>query len=362
MARGEPKPAQAVNLSLPRASRRHWRFIRSGSQANGPFLLEPSTAFPHAVSMLGRFKFGGCRSRRRAEGRLAARSGRTLAIVLTGLLGLVDWCRPAEAGELPPVPGPLEFLHDFAGVLSDDDRVALQESQTAAFDRHGIPIVVVTIERLADHGPDSTSIEVLARQWFDHWGIGSPERNLGVLVLLAVEDRAARIELGAGWGGRADAVTGEIMDGRMVPRFRQGDFDGGLRQGVEALRQLASRGPDALVDAPVQTGFPDADEMVTAAAQRLIRYNPLAEQFGPWAVTGALLAGLGCLIAAVRWPDQRKPLLIAGLGLIVAAVFFWLLIVVLAIVLSRGRRSHGGFSGGGFSGGSSGGGGATGRW
>lgn len=285
-----------------------------------------------------------------------------MAMVVAGLLWLAVGWRPVWSGELPPVPGPLEFLHDYAGILADDQREALHRSQTVAYQRDGIPIVVVTIDRVADHAAGQASIESLAASWFDHWGIGSPERNLGMLVLLAVEDRTVRIELGAGWGTRADGETDRIVQRTMVPRFRQGDFAGGLIAAVDELQALAAAGPGGLPRPGASVAETDPQAMVGAAVRRLLGYNPLKEQFGPWAVTLALLAGLGCLAAAVWQPHQRKAWLLSGLGLIVLAVFFWLLIAALALFLHPRRWGGGGSAGGGFSGGSSGGGGATGRW
>lgn len=262
------------------------------------------------------------------------------------------------AGELPPQPAPNEFLHDLAGVLNEEDAERLRAMQAATFASQDIPIVVVTIQRITDFDPNAGSIENLARRWFDHWGIGSPQRNHGMLVLVSIEDRAARIELGAAWGRLADGATAGIMDRSMVPEFRNGNYGAGLRRGVEELQKLAQLGPKG-VGAASRGGGTASDEAYSVALNNLKNSNPLVENFGPWGLTLALLAGLGCIVAAVWLPEHRKALLLTGLGIIVVALFFWIFIVALAALGGRSGRSG---SRGGFSGGFSGGGGASGRW
>jgi len=333
------------------------------------FLLEPITNVLHAVGMSAQFSTaeirpGGGIFPRPADPRHRSATRLRKLLRLLGMVGILIVSGDGRAADnvLPPPPGPGDFLHDLSGVLAADDKAALRDRQAVTFEQHGIPIVVVMIDRIADHAAPSTTIESLATSWFDHWGIGSPERNLGMLVLLAVEDREVRIELGAGWGRRADAEATRIVERSMVPQFRQGNYARGLLAAVSELQALAAAGPDGL---PPTTGTlveTDPQAMLDTAMRRMITYNPLAERFGQWAVTLALLAGLGCLAAAVWQPHHRKAWLLTGLGLIILAVFFWLLILALALFLHPRRWAGGGSSGGGFSGGSSGGGGATGRW
>ncbi|HKW32732.1 MAG TPA: TPM domain-containing protein [Candidatus Acidoferrum sp.] len=70
-------------------------------------------------------------------------------------------------------------------------------------------------------------------------GIGSQAHNYGVLLLVSVGDRKARIELGAAWAGTKDDTTLMIMQDIMVPNFKKGDYSSGILQGVEALDTMA---------------------------------------------------------------------------------------------------------------------------
>ena len=97
---------------------------------------------------------------------------------------------------------------------------------------------------MAEYGGEGLRIETFARLLFDQWQVGIAKLgdqnwNTGILVLVSVGDRKARIELGAGWGREKDQLCQQIMDERMVPRFKQGDFSGGITAGVEALEAMA---------------------------------------------------------------------------------------------------------------------------
>ena len=91
---------------------------------------------------------------------------------------------------------------------------------------------------MAEYGGGGMRIETFARLLFDQWQVGIAKLggqnwNTGILLLVSVGDRKARIELGAGWGREKDHLCQQIMDERMIPRFKQGDFSGGISAGVE---------------------------------------------------------------------------------------------------------------------------------
>ena len=143
-----------------------------------------------------------------------------------------------------PRPGGREFVVDRAGLLDDADERAVTEAAGASLDRRQVPIVVVTIEDMAAHGGSGLRIETFATLLFNQWEIGDEEIggtywNRGILLLVSRDDRKARIELGGGWGRRAEQRTRDIMQRVIVPRFKAGDFSGGIRAGVEALAELS---------------------------------------------------------------------------------------------------------------------------
>jgi uncharacterized protein len=132
-----------------------------------------------------------------------------------------------------PKPTNEFFVNDFAGVLDKSDEqyiqlaaVQLQEATTAQ-------VVVVTIRSL-----QGEPLENYAYQLFKQWGIGTAEQNNGVLILVAVDDRKSRIEVGYGLeGALPDGKTGRIQDEYMIPYFKENDYGSGIRNGFLAIAQ-----------------------------------------------------------------------------------------------------------------------------
>lgn len=261
----------------------------------------------------------------------------------------------ARAQNFPPPPANKGFISDFARTITPDAASEIARVQAAVFVDHDVPIVVVTIRKMADYGVTDWSIEKFAARWFDQWQIGKRTeagvlRNRGVLVLVSVGDRKARIELGKDWGRSWDGVANAILEERMIPAFRDGSFSQGIVDGVKALGAMAVEDPSSPPKAEAE-GVPAP---VSGA-------KPQTSPFGPRAVFWMVGLGFLFLIAAVFSPGHRKPLLVAGIVLIALPLFFWLLLIILALFGRGGGGS--GSSGGGFgSGGSSGGGGASGGW
>jgi uncharacterized protein len=218
----------------------------------------------------------------------------------------------------PTPPGQHDFILDEAGLIHSQDAQQIKNLCEGLLKEESIPIVVVTIPSLAKY--DASDIESYARALFDNWGIGSQTNNYGILLLVSLGDRKARIELGAAWAGTKDETSRMIMDDIIIPNFKKGDYSAGILQGVQALETMA-RGQ--VVRKPV-----------------------------PWTqlllVLGLIALTVGVAISLIRSGHQ-------GWGWALLALLFALIVGLLAIA-SRMP------SGGSFGGGSSGGGGATGSW
>jgi uncharacterized protein len=286
---------------------------------------------------------------------------RAMFPVLAMLLLLVPATPSRAALELPPIPADQHFVQDYAGLLPSADERRIGDLQEVAFKEHETPIIVVTVESMADYGGRGYSIERFASEWFNHWQIGTRGDsgelvNQGILLLVSRDDRKARIELGADWGRRWDAYAARVMDQRIIPWFKEGDFASGITEGVGSLAEMARLGPDA--KPPGSLG--------ASIRERLERKPVSTSPLPAWGIGAMVLGGVAMIVASFFYPRHRKWLLIGGIGLIVAAVVFWIVVAVLAIVArskSGASGDGGGFSGGGFgSGGFSGGGGASGSW
>ena len=133
------------------------------------------------------------------------------------------------------IPQPTDnfFVNDFANVIEAEDEQVIFDIARELYESSGnsTQVVVVTIDSL-----DGNSIEEYANELFNTWGIGSKEKNDGVLVLLAVNDRRSRIEVGYGLEGLLpDGKTGTIQDDYMIPFYSENNFSEGIRSGTQAI-------------------------------------------------------------------------------------------------------------------------------
>jgi uncharacterized protein len=249
---------------------------------------------------------------------------------------------------IPNTPETSEWLWDRADLVTAQDAVEINRIMTRVGQAHSTVLVVVTIDRMSEYG--GTSINGLATEWFNTWELGTEENNTGILLLVAKGDREARIELGADWGRRWDGYTQRIMNNKILPRFKQNDYSGGILAAVEGLETMAALGPSAT---PPQPGALEALE--NSEVVRLIRsHQPLPM----WLATLCLVVGVGLCVVAIFSPDHRKVLLIVGILLIIVGITVWLLVAVFGAWAKGDRGNRSGFGGGGFSGG----GGASGSW
>jgi uncharacterized protein len=232
----------------------------------------------------------------------------------------------------PPLTG---RVVDQANVLSAAEREKLTAKLADLEQKSGIQLVVATVGSLQDQ-----DIEPYANELFRTWKLGEKTKNNGVLLLVAPKERRVRIEVGYGLEGTlTDALSKIIIANAIAPRFKAGDFDGGVARGVDDIITVLTT---------------DAGEWEKKPALRLDAH-PVPE-WVKWLLTAMLIA----LIT----------------GFIISPGFRWFVLNVLLNILlnpgpARGGYGRGGFDGGGFGsggggfgggGGSSGGGGASGSW
>lgn len=141
------------------------------------------------------------------------------------------------------------FIYDQAGILNQQDKDQLSGFQTELFDLYHTPIIIVTINSMSDYRHYS-SIESLATEWYNAWGIGKvmpdgTRYNRGILLLVSIQDRKARIELGAEWGNDWNKHCQKIMDHDIIPSFKQSDYSRGILKGAQSLEMMGREGPEA---------------------------------------------------------------------------------------------------------------------
>lgn len=284
------------------------------------------------------------------------------------LAALAALAASAISSAATPVPALVTRVSDLAQLLPEQREAAL-EARLSAFEREtSHQIAILTVPSLDEEPIEDFSVRV-----FDGWRLGRADADNGVLIVVAPNERRARIEVGYGLeGALPDVVAGRIVQERMVPHFREGDFATGIEDAADAV-MAAARGellaPPARVAPSVRT---PADPFVVvlflsifggvlASPLRHGRLRPIAAL-----VAGGFSASLTARLLGVGgW---------VALAMIAGALFGWVGPTGGRALRRGGFGVPGGFGGGGDGfgggggggwsggGGRSGGGGASGSW
>jgi uncharacterized protein len=281
-------------------------------------------------------------------------------LVVAVLLTLGAGAVPAQQ---PIVVPPLTArVTDLTGTLPAAEQAALDGRLADLEARKGSQIAVLIVPTVRPEAIEQFSMRVA-----ESWKLGRKGVDDGVLLLVAKDDREVRIEVGYGLEGAIpDATANRVIDEFILPRFREGDYAGGISAGVDRLIRLVDGEP---LPAPRRSRSPDVgfenllpiifvlSLVVGGVLRRLLGQFPGA------VATGIVAGGATWLLAGIL-----------GLTMFMALVGF---VVGLMAGGSGGRWSshprggYGGGLGGGFGGGGGGfggggggfgGGGASGRW
>ena len=226
---------------------------------------------------------------------------------------LISLSAAALAQSLPTLTAP---VNDFAKVIDAKSATEMDRRIRSLLAATGDVVVVVTVKTFQPYG----SIDEYAVKLFEHAGIGQKGKDNGALILLAVDDRQARIEVGYEIEGFVSAgFAGETIRQEMLPAFREGHYGAGLLAGTtRIIQRIAEKRGVTLTDVP-----------------------PARKRASPFPGVGTIVIMLILFVIIARSSRRRGPPGFRG---------------------PRGPWSgwHGGV--GGFGGGRSGGGGASGGW
>ncbi|TCK23844.1 uncharacterized protein EV667_3687 [Ancylobacter aquaticus] len=257
--------------------------------------------------------------------------------MLAGLIALaVFGLAPARAEmTFPALTG---RVVDGAQVLTPEARAALEARLAAQEARTTDQFVVATVPSL-----EGTSVEDYANRLFRFWKLGQGDKDNGVLLLVAPNERRVRIETGYGLEGvLPDAVASTIIQTAVLPDFRGGDFAGGIEKGAEAVIEVLNLDPE------------EAKERARLAAEPEMS----GDDWGHIVFIVLMIAFWGFVFYRQARSGHLRMRGRRGAGALTGGAAGW--------DWSRrgGGRWSGGSGGGGFSGGggSSGGGGASGSW
>ena len=148
------------------------------------------------------------------------------------LLGLLLFTNGLlQAQNIPPRPNPPRLVNDLAGGLLGDEADRLENKLLGYNDSTSTQIAIVTIKSTGDYDISEVALKILRT-----WGIGTKEKNNGVLLLVAVEDRKVRIETGTGMEGvLPDAIANRIINEDISPNFKEGHYYEGLDEAVDKI-------------------------------------------------------------------------------------------------------------------------------
>jgi len=250
-----------------------------------------------------------------------------LPVLLLFCFGLTQAAQGETVFPLPPATN--IYVQDYADIINPETEASLLAVGKELDAKTTAQLVVVTVNSL-----EGRSIEEYAIGLFRTWGIGSKEKNNGVLLLIAPTERQSRIEVGYGLeGALPDGKTGRIQDEYMIPQFQAGDYNRGINDCYLVLARVIAE-----------------EYQVELTGDVSLPVYPTSENYGmelpPW-----LVISIALFIIILIYLDFR----------FLGGMITWAILNSLRRG-GGGRGGGGGFGGGGFGGGSSGGGGSSRNW
>lgn len=247
---------------------------------------------------------------------------------------------------------PQGYVNDFAGVLTLEQKNILERRLDSFEKSTSNEFSVVIVPSL-----EGDYIEHYAAKLFEEWGIGKADTDNGVLLLVAIEERELRVEVGYGLEPYiSDSEADSVIRNVITPEFKRGDYYTGITKGVDALIGLTNG--SYVVEEKSRLNI-DPEFFIFG----FIFLLSILGSTKSWWLGGVIGAGAGVIASFFVGS------ILLGIGITIGLTLLGLLIDF--IVSKHGGKgggmfwgggSHGGGGFGGFGGGMSGGGGASGRW
>ncbi|TWO80189.1 hypothetical protein CBW56_10940 [Denitratisoma oestradiolicum] len=273
-------------------------------------------------------------------------------------VGWLLFAPPCWGGDALVAVPPLQArVTDLTGTLTPPQRASLESALTAIEQAKGAQVGVLLLP-----STQPETIEQFGIRLAESWKLGRKGVDDGVILIVAKEDRRVRLEVGYGLEGALnDATAKRIISEALVPRFKQGDYFGGIEVAVAAVGAViegeplpaAQGGQEAVLD---PNGMGENTFLVLLAVAAI--GGALLRMVLGNLIGSSLVAGAGGVVGWLYSTSLVGVLIGAGAGLFLA---LFGLNIALGALSGRGGRGGGG---GGFSGGGGGfgGGGASGNW
>lgn len=229
---------------------------------------------------------------------------------------------------------------DLAGVLSAQQAGALEEKLRRLEETASTQVAVLIIP-----GLEGELLEAYTMRIAESWRLGQKGRDNGALLFVAMKDRAIRIEVGYGLEPTlTDARSRRIIQNDIVPRFRAGDFPGGIDAGVTGIIRTVQgdyqSGPDSGAGADKPSGILNVLFVLIFPLLWLLSIT------GKWG--GGLIGAAAGAVLPYMFIARSFPLALGGGGLGAVAGFF---LGAMAQAAAKSGGGRGGPSGGGYTGG-----------
>lgn len=271
-------------------------------------------------------------------------------LLLLALLCVAPWARAQQLAAIPALDSPVV---DTTGTLDAAAKQQLEQQALALQQRKGSQLQVLMIP-----STQPEDIEQYTQRVFDAWKLGRKGIDDAVLIVVAKDDRKVRIQPGYGLEGAIPDITaGRVIREYMAPKFRSGDYAGGLADATAQLVKLIDGEPLPEPISEQGSGDSGGGDWLFALFVALVVAQVARGIFGrlPAGVRGLLGGGAA---GGVAWLLSSL-IPVAGIG-----AFLGVLIGLTTVRSGRYARDGGwgGFGGGGWGGGGFGGGGFGGGW
>lgn len=156
-------------------------------------------------------------------------------LLILGLLFSV--CASAQIDKvIPKRPSPPRLVNDYTNTLTGYQAKALEDKLVAYDDSTSNQIAVVIVPTTGDYSVEEVGLEILRR-----WGVGNKEKNNGIVLLIAKDDRKLRIEVGYGLEGAIPDITAKsIIENEIKPSFKEDNYYRGIDLGTDAIIKAAA--------------------------------------------------------------------------------------------------------------------------
>lgn len=150
---------------------------------------------------------------------------------------LFSFCAIAQIEKVVPKrPSPPKLVNDFTKTLTDYQVKALEDKLVAYDDSTSNQVAVVIIPTTGDYSVEEIGLEIIR-----DWGVGNKDKNNGIVLLIAKDDRKLRIEVGYGLEGAVPDITAKsIIDNFITPNFKQGNYYRGIDEGTDEIIKAAA--------------------------------------------------------------------------------------------------------------------------